>query len=509
MGGIAAAASAAPAGSLSVRERGAAGDGATMDTKAIQAAIDACAAAGGGTVVFPPGRYLSGTIFLKSRVHLYFDSGATLLGSRNLADYPPTLCAFRSYTDEYTDKSLLYGEKLEDISLAGPGALDGQGAAFQGPYKVRPYMIRIISCRGVRVTDLTIRDSPMWVQHYLDCDEVFLRGLRVHSRVNGNNDGIDIDCSSRVTISDCEIWSGDDAIVLKSTAARPTTDVVVTNCVLSTLCNALKLGTETNGGFQNISISNCSIYDTRLAGLTLQIVDGGTLDRVTVSNLSMKNVTAPIFLRLGDRGRPYRQGDPRPGMGKWRNVVISNVQATGAGPTGCAIAGLPSHPVENCTLSNIRLSFQGGGTRRDAARAIPENPQTYPEYRMFGTLPAYGFFCRHARNLTLRDIELGFEKPDERPALVCQDVEGLTLAGASLGALEQGEPPVWLDEVRDALIQGCRVPAAVRNYLRLTGAQTARVSLLGNDFGRAGRVLEAGPEVPAGAIFTSGNRQSE
>ncbi len=274
----------------------------------------------------------------------------------------------------------------------------------------------------------------MWVQHYLACDGVEIRGIRVHSRVNGNNDGIDIDCCQRVRISDCDIWSGDDAIVLKSTADRPCKDVVIANCVLSSLCNAIKLGTETNGGFENIAIANCSIYDTRLAGLTLQIVDGGTLDRVTVSNLAMVNVTAPLFLRLGDRGRPFQSGGARPAVGRMRNVTISNIEAVGAKRTGCAISGLAGHAIENVTLENVRLSFEGGGARQDAQRRIAENAQGYPEYNMFGVLPAYGLYCRHVKNLVVRNLHTAFERAEERPALACEDVEALEIDGARLAA---------------------------------------------------------------------------
>ncbi|MHC4808427.1 MAG: glycoside hydrolase family 28 protein, partial [Planctomycetota bacterium] len=246
-----------------VCDYGARTDGKTLCTKSIQRAIDECARDGGGTVYFPRGTFLSGTIYMKSGVTLRLDVGCTLLGSADLKDYPPTVQAFRSYTDNYTDKSLIYGENLERIAITGKGTIDGQGQAFKGPYKVRPYMIRFIQCRNVTVENVTIRNSPMWVQHYLACDDVRISGITVRSVVNANNDGINIDSCHRVIISDCNIRSGDDAIVLKSTSARPCRNVTVSNCVLSTRCNALKMGTESNGGFENIVITGCSIYDTR------------------------------------------------------------------------------------------------------------------------------------------------------------------------------------------------------------------------------------------------------
>lgn len=396
-------------------------------TAELQKMIDACASHGGGTVVIPPGRHVTGTLRLRSNVRLWLDAGAVLEGSRDLADYPVIPGSFRGYTDNYTDKSLIFAEDASHVSIEGRGVIGGQGAAFRGPYKVRPYMIRMINCRNVAVSDVTIRDSPMWVQHYLACQGVSIRGITVHSRVNANNDGIDIDCSSRVRISDCDISSGDDAIVLKSTADLPCRDVAVTNCVLSTACNAFKLGTETNGGFEDIVLSNTTIYDTNLAGIALEIVDGGTLDRVAISNVTMRNVRAPLFVRLGDRARPPVAGAPRPPIGRLRNVTIRGVRAAGAARTGCAIAGLPGHPIENLALEDVRLEFEGGGTAADASRVPGEHPEAYPEYKMFGTLPAYGLYCRHVRGLRLRDVEVAANQPDARPPLICEDVDGLVV----------------------------------------------------------------------------------
>jgi polygalacturonase len=488
-----------------VRDFGARGDGARLETAALQAAIDRCAGAGGGTVLFRAGAYRSGSLLLRSNVVLHLDAGAVLRGSRRLEDYAVRIPRFRSYTDNYTERSLLYAEGAENIGIEGHGVIDGEGASFHGSYKLRPFLMRFVECRRVTVSDICIRDSPMWVQHYLACEDVLLRGLRVRSRVNDNNDGIDIDCCRRVRISDCDIWSGDDAIVLKSTADRATTDVTIANCVLSSLCNALKLGTETNGCFENIAISNCTIYDTRLAGLTLQIVDGGVLDRVTVSNLTMRKVGAPIFIRLGDRGRPFLEGGPHPPVGRLKNVTISNIEAVDADPAGCAIAGLPDHPIENLTLENIRLSFEGGGIASAGGLPVAEKAGGYPEYNMFGRLPAYGFFCRHVRSLRLSGIETSFARADERPALVFDDVDGLQLAGAALATLPEGGPAVHLANVTDAIITACRLPNPVRRFLRVSGPRSGRINLLANDFSRAAKAIERDADVSPEAIFLSSN----
>ena len=285
----------------SVRDYGAEGNGKSLDTKAIQKTIDACSKAGGGTVYFPAGTYLSGTIFFKNNISLYLDAGATLLGSTDDADYPVTICEYRSYTDNYTEKSLIYAEKVKNISILGRGTIDGQGEAFkqrrskENPYKLRPYMIRMIQCQDVTIRDVTIVNSPMWVQHYLACDDVLIDGITVDSFVAGNNDGIDIDSCHKVRISNCDIFSGDDAIVLKATSDRACENITVTNCVLSTHCNAFKLGTESNGGFKNITFSNSTIYDTRLAAIALEMVDGGVLQRVNINNISISNSGTAIF----------------------------------------------------------------------------------------------------------------------------------------------------------------------------------------------------------------------
>jgi polygalacturonase len=442
---------------------------------------------------------------MKSNVTLRLDTGSTLLGSKNLKDYPPTVQAFRSYTDNYTDKSLIYGEKLQQIAITGNGTIDGQGAAFKGPYKVRPYMIRIIQCQNVLVKDVTITNSPMWVQHYLACDDVRIDGVTVRSRVNSNNDGINIDCCHRAIISNCNIISGDDAIVLKSTAARPCRNVTVSNCILSSHCNGLKMGTESNGGFQNIVMTGCSIYDTRLAGIALEIVDGGTMDRVVISNIAMNGVGAPIFLRLGNRARPFKKDMEKPKIGVMRNVTISNIEATGANPTGCAISGLPGHPIENVTISNARLSFAGGGAKRDAARAIPEKPTAYPEYSMFGRLPAYGFYCRHVKGLKLRNIQLQLDKSDQRHALVVEDCENLSIDDLDAPSSPDAGALIRLTDVKGALISGCRPPAGTDTFLKLQGPKSKGLVLVANDLSRVSKVAVIAPNVPKTALSQLAN----
>ncbi len=480
--------------SFNILDYGARGDSSALNTKPIQSAIDACAKAGGGTVCFPAGKYISGTLFFKSNITLYFEAGAVLIGSGNLNDYPVTVSGIRSYTDNYTDKSLIYGEGLEHIGITGDGILDGNGTSFKGAYKVRPYMIRIINCKDVLVRDVTMINSPMWVQHYLACEDVNIDGITVNSRRDFvNNDGIDIDGCSNVRISNCEFIAGDDAIVLKSTLNRVCKNIAVTNCNISSNCNAFKLGTESNGGFENIVLSNCTIYDTTLGGIALEMVDGGTLDRVSISNVVMNNVGAAIFIRLGNRARPFNEKMEKPGTGKLSNIIIDNVQAINVGNVGCSITGLPGFPVENVTLTNIRLSFQGGGTPELGNREIPELPEKYPEFKMFGMLPAYGFYCRHAKNLTFEDVEMNYIAPEARSAIVCDDIAGLELY--RLKAMIGNEPVIRCNDVSDLFVQACIAPKNTRTFLQIGGTKSGHISLIGNDLGRAEKAVKKDADI--------------
>ncbi len=406
-----------------VTDYGAAGDGRTKDTAAIQGAIDAAGRQNGACVYFPRGTYLTGTLFLRSGVTIRLGSGAIVLGSTNLADYPRVVPAFRSYTDNYATQSLFYAETIENAAIIGEGTIDGAGAAFTSrSYRDRPFVIRFITCRNIRVEGITLRNAAMWMQHYLACEQVTLRGLTVDNRCNHENDGMDIDSCRSVRVFDCDIRSNDDALVFKSSSKKACEDATVTNCILSSRCNAIKMGTESSGGFRRISIKNCNVRDTRLAGIALEIVDGGTLDGISLSDVEMQNVGTPIFLRLGNRARPPTQDDDKPDIGTFRNVTITRIKAVGAGITGSSITGLPDHPIENVRLTDIDLTYAGGGSREDASRTLPELPDRYPESTMFGRLPAHGLYCRHVSGLTLDRWRVRLASPDQRPPLVCEDV---------------------------------------------------------------------------------------
>jgi len=502
-----------------VKHFGAIGDGKILDTRAIQSAIDSCAKQG-GKVMVPSGTYLSGTLFLRSRVTLQIAEGATLLGSTRLADYPERIPAVRSYNDLFLKYSLIYAEGQENIAIEGPGTIDGQGGSFPvvarekpARYKDRPYILRMVQCNGVRVEDLRMRNSAMWMQHYLACDNVALRGLNVYNHCNNNNDMMDIDGCRNVVVSDCIGDTDDDAITIKSTTGRSSQNVSITNCIVSSHCNAVKCGTESIGGFKNISVSNLvvkpSAHPTKISGeyggiggIVLTLVDGGILDGITVSNVSIDGPETPIFLRLGDRGRTVEPDQPKPPAGRFRNVRIGQVVASGAGNIGCAIAGLPEHPIENVSLNHIRIAFKGGGTRGDAERVLEEKPDGYPESNMFGKLSAYGFFIRHGRNLSLDQIDLSVESPEDRPALVCEDVQELDLFGLRATGSAACESLIRFAGVRNAMVAGCRVVSPIRAFVSIQGNQTESIFLCGNDLRKAGKKYIAGQGVNVLSIQT-------
>jgi polygalacturonase len=495
-----------------IRDFAAKPDGKTLCTTAIQQAIDHAASLGGGAVRIPAGTWLSGTIYLESHITLQLDQGATLLGSPRLDDYKHQRkpLAKTGRAEPYQIMALIAGKDLEDVAIRGQGTIDGNGSAYRYKEHGRPRGISLVDCRDVLIEGVRMQSAGSWMQHYRGCQRLAIRGIRVFNHATYNNDGLDIDSCRDVVVSDCRVDSDDDAIVLKSVSARPCQNVAITNCVASSHCNSIKLGTESGGGFTNIAISNCAVQspqetrhlygqDRGLAGLALEIVDGGTLDRVAISNVTIQGVSVPIFLRLGNRARQYEGMKEKPGVGTLRNVVLSNIVATGVSPIGCSITGLPEHPIENVTLSRIKLSFDGGGTLQDASRKIPERPEAYPESTMFGTLPAYGFYCRHVKGLVFDDLVLNTAAADLRYAMVLDDVEGVALEGLDAAWTSGAAAQVLLSNVREALIRGCRPAAEV--FLKITGRNSRRIMLMENDLGRVKTVAELAAEVPKGTLW--------
>ncbi len=481
---------------------GAVADTTVISTQAIQNAIDVCNAGGGGRVVIPSGNFKTGTIIFKSHVELYLEEGATLWGSKNISDYPGIKPGYVSLRTQNTTRQLIYAENADHIAISGLGEINGQGKSFVRTQSndegvLRPHLIRFISCQYILVLNISLRNSGAWMEHYLACEHVQIRGIKIYNHNNFNNDGIDLDGCKNVTVSDVICDSDDDGITLKSTSPKPCENIAITNCVVSSHCNAIKMGTETNGGFRNITISNCvikpsdnvneefrktKIYGqlTGITGISLEIVDGGTMDGICISNIRIEGTHSPIFIRLGNRARSYKEGLEVAQVGSIRNVSISNVFINSEKNLGCSITGLPGHPVENIHLNNIYFQQPGGGQKEDMEKVVPEKDKSYPEGTMFGVLPASGFYVRHARHVSFNGGDFSTIEPDARPAFVFDDVDGGELSGLNLWVDSQSGSGIWLDRSQNIVVRGCILRGAPNFFLRVSGMETRSITLTGN-----------------------------
>jgi hypothetical protein len=421
-------------------------------------------------VYFPPGRYLSGTLRLRSHVTLSLDAGAILVASRDDADFDPVeSLGHESFADDETSSfhfALLQGNGREHVRILGAGRIDGNCTSRDGP---KPIALK--ERRAVEIRDVTIANAGNYAISLLGCDGVEIVGVTIR---NGYSDGIDPDCCQNARIADCRIDSRDDAIALKTSFAlgvrRPTRNVTVTGCHLTTIHNALKLGTESTADFEHIVFRDCTIVGRRHAwkgdlssGLAIETVDGGRLAHVSVSNIRMSNVRAPIFVRLAQRGR----GQDVPAAGRLRDVSSSNLVAVGA-MTASSITGIPGHLVSEISLRNIRITARGGGDAETVDRPVPELEKRYPDAYMFNDLPAYGLYCRHVDGLKVDGIDLRVDQPDARPALVLDDASRVVIRAMQAVPPTEGGPLVWLRSVRECVLDalrpraGTKTPAAQR-----------------------------------------------
>jgi hypothetical protein len=494
----------------SIIDYGAKPDGKTLNTTAIQHAIDDISGAGGGTVYAPPGIFLTGGLELKSGVTLYLEAGCVLLGSTSIDDYsyhpgPPM-------KGDANGHHLLFSDNCENVGICGAGTIDGQGPAYWQPKpaaslrppseywrdvysqqfeainnNLRPSpMIEFARCRNVRISGVSLKNSAGWTLRLVASQSVTIDGIRIRNPENGvNTDGIDIACSQNVLVSNCDIETGDDAICLKSENPYgdllPTRNIVVTNCILTTPCNGFKIGTATKGPIENIAFDNSTIYANAgsplnrrpIAGISISVVDGGSLDGVVISNIRMQNVRAPIFVRLGDRQKK---------SGSFlRNVSINNIDVTGSILTS-SITGVPGLRPSDISISNCRVRTDEQGEEAWARREIPEVAEGYPDAYMMGRLPSYGFFIRHADRIRLRNVECIAGKPDARPALICDDTDDLILAGLELDAPAGDAAVIELKNTQQVFVSGMRMPIGAKTLAQIEGASSSGISFSGNAF---------------------------
>lgn len=460
-------------GFYNVKDFGAIGDGNHLDSKAINSAIDAANTAGGGTVYLPVGTYLSGSIHLKSNICLNIDQGATIVAApvtmENAYDDEEESISvkYQDYGHSHWKNSLIWGYDIENVSIVGAGWINGKNLYkdwVKGSKQNANKAISLYRCKNVIIRDVSIIHGGWFAILATGVDNMTLDNLKIDT----NRDGVDIDCCRNVHVSNCSVNSPyDDGICLKSTFAlgfaRATENVTISDCMVSGYdegtfldgtylrtpnpqygnhpTGRIKFGTESNGGFKNITITNC-VFDY-CRGLALETVDGALLEDVTISNITMRDVVNdPIFLRIGARMRGP-EGVP---VGKLRRVKISNIVVYNADPYySCTIAGLPGNPVEDIHLSNIRIYYKGGGTKEQAERVVPENEKKYPEPGMFGVAPAYGLFVRHAKDIKINDVEFSFMEPDLRPGYIFDDVNGIDLRNVTIQHTENSNAIILKD----------------------------------------------------------------
>ena len=448
---------------FNVRHHGATGDGKTLDSSAINRAIEAASAAGGGTIYFPAGVYASYSIRLKSHVSLYLDQGAVLLaesvphdgltsGGYDAAEPQGEWEPYQDYGHNHWHNSLIWGEGIHDIAILGQGLIWGKGLS-RGlghdqdlPNSSKPGVgnkaIALKNCYNVTLRDFGVLQGGWFGLLATGVDNLTIDNLIIDT----NRDALDIDCCKNVRVSNCTINSPwDDGICPKSSYAlgyaRVTENLTITNCMLtgsyqlgSVLDGTwkpfapetkvyrngrIKFGTESNGGFRNITVSNCVFEGSH--GFALEAEDGAICEDITVTGLTMRGSTSsPIFVRLGTRMRGPKDAK----VGYIRRLIFSNISSSGANLLPSSISGVPGYLVEDVKISDVYLHQTGGGSAEMAALQPPENEAKYPEPEMFGPLPARGFFFRNLRNLEVSNVEIATETPDARPAFWLKAVEG-------------------------------------------------------------------------------------
>jgi polygalacturonase len=409
---------------------------------AIQKAIDKLSALGGGTVTVPAGEFLTGPIELKSGVELHLEMGAKLLGVADIDAYEKAHWVSPE-GNKSPHSALIYANYQENIAVTGLGTIDGQGGdpAFnvgKADPGGRPMIILFRECRNVVVKDVRLENSAHWVEYYTDCEGVRVSGIKVYSHCNYNNDGIDIE-SKDVVVENCIFDCEDDAICLKGAGERLCENVSVSNCVAASNCNAIKLGTGSSTGYRNVTVSNVTIrrasednfrhWSTKIKGITapttvisgiaVEVVDGGICENINISNIAMRDVQTPIFIRMGRRGI-------QPEKSTLRAVTISGVTAVSESMMSSSITGVPGLYPEDIYLSDIDITSPGGGTVEMTKIPVPEAEDSYPENRKLGhSLPASGLYIRHANNVFLSNVRFHFREPDARPLIVTEDCKNV------------------------------------------------------------------------------------
>jgi hypothetical protein len=498
---------------LNIIDHGAVGDGKIVNTKAIQRTIDTCSRRGGGTVRVPAGQFVTGTILIKDNCTLYLDEGAVLLGSLNPRDYR-NVDPFKDGLGAEVGFAMIAAVGARNIAIAGHGAINGrgkeiaQGMPFKGEgWGGRPFLLRFVRSTNVSLRDVQLLYAAAWTCNFFQSRNVTIERLKIESYGVPHNDGINIDSSQGFRIRDCDVDSGDDALVFKTTSSMPIRDIVVTGCRLKSRQGAIKFGTESVANFENVRITNCHIRDTQNGGIKLLSVDGALLQDIVISDIVMDNVATPIFVRLGARLKTFRPGEKQQQVGQIRNVLIRNVRAKAAAqaqlmpPSGIFITGIPGHPVGSLTLENIEVELAGGGVLEHARAAVEEKIDVYPEINRFGPrLPAFGLYARHVKGLQVKQVTVRLAAADQRPAIVCQDCEDAGFTGWIMPTKVEWDSIVRLESSKRVLLNAFDITGPVNTFVRVEGKDTGGIRLMNNKFGSIHKTVELGAEVDATAI---------
>ncbi|MGV8096107.1 MAG: glycoside hydrolase family 28 protein [Mangrovibacterium sp.] len=482
---------------FNVLDFGAITDGKTLTTKAIQDAIDQCALTGEGTVTLPSGTYLTTTVFLKDGVNLHISKGATLLGSTDR----------KAFTG-----AVVFADHIQNAAITGLGTINGQGfKQYYAKPGERHHNIFLLNCRNITVSDVTLINSPTWVFRIRECDGVMIRGIRIYSFSNENNDGIDIE-GKNITLSDCIIDCDDDAVCLKSERTGYLVEnITITNCVIGSSCNAIKFGTASTCGFKNISVSNCTIRrpseaanrkwskmipgvsgdTTLISGIVLEIVDGGLMDQVAITNITMTGVQTPLFIKLGSRE----------GIGTLKNVIISNIIASDESLMTSSITGVPDGFIENVIIKDVIFNCRGTAIEEEAIAPVPERNSVGPDNRMFGySLPAYGLYVRHVKNLFFGNFRFNLLHPDARPAIVLDDCHDVRISDFSAGQPTGGQPLLRVIQSTSVTLSGYHSTEQISKFVQVEGKKSANIKLIGNDFSRVKKPVVKGDGYRTGTI---------
>lgn len=421
-----------------VEDYGAVGDGVTLNTEAIQRAIDDCTKQGGGVVMFSSGEYVTGTIHLKSNVMLEITQDVKILGSTDLADYPHCRAMRQTVMDTHMDitQSLIFAEGVENIGLRGPGAIDFRGTKENFPGKEtvaklpgRPFGIRVIDSKNIVVQNINLKDSPSWMQDYLNCESIIIDGVNNFNQTNWNQDGLDIDGCYRVIVRNCFFNVYDDSMCFKGASLRTTEDILVENSTFYSLCNSFKLGTDSQADFRRIVARNLVLggpakglpkqgeRTTSSTAVTMTAVDGSDIEDILMYNIEVHNAQCPFFLKVGNRGRLMPGMDKAP-IGRIRRCIFENFYGDENGIQGSILTGIEEQSVEDIIFRNIDLVMAGGVKQKALTAEVGEHLDAYPDafrFNQYIGLPSYGFWFRYTNNVHLYNVNITTAKEDPRP----------------------------------------------------------------------------------------------